>query len=127
MLIVVIIGAILILLNVCFLVAIMYQKRRVRQREDNLRRRIKRFSDAGMIHTDSGPTSNEMASASAASKYCVSNDQPVCNHDDSEASDEDAASEAAMNEDNKVYVISTHHRLPYSQPLHPIGQISYYR
>ena len=48
-LIVVSIGIVLLLLNVCACGAVIYQKHRVRQREDNLRRRIKRLSDAGMI------------------------------------------------------------------------------
>ena len=48
-LIVVSIGIVLLLLNVCACGAVIYQKHRVREREDNLRRRIKRLSDAGMI------------------------------------------------------------------------------
>ena len=42
-LIVVIIGIVLLMLNMCACGAVIYQKRRVRQREDNLRRQIKRL------------------------------------------------------------------------------------
>ena len=144
-LIVVIIGIVLLMLNVCWCGSVIYQKNRVREREDNLRRRIKRLSDAGMIHGNGGgasgqgsqlqPSSNE-ANNGGASKYCVSNDQPVCNHDDSEASEDDEAGNggsetSGVNEDNKVYVISTHHHLPYAQPVksalrhHPLMNVSY--
>ena len=135
---VVIIGIVLLMLNVCWCGSVIYQKNRVREREDNLRRRIKRLSDAGMIHGNGGgqaPGSNE-ANNAGASKYCVSNDQPVCNHDDSEASEDDEAGNggsetSGVNEDNKVYVISTHHHLPYAQPVksalrhHPLMNVSY--
>lgn len=118
------------MLNVCACGAVIYQKHRVRQREDNLRRRIKRFSDAGMIHTEATTASASNPESAVASKYCVSNDQPVCNHDDSEASEASEACSEAINEDNKVYVISTHHHLPYAQPLQrlprlPMMNVSY--
>ena len=134
---VVIIGIVLLMLNVCWCGSVIYQKNRVREREDNLRRRIKRLSDAGMIHGNGGggqaPGSNE-ANNAGASKYCVSNDQPVCNHDDSEASEDDSKADGSetsgVNEDNKVYVISTHHHLPYAAPVksalrHPLMNVSY--
>ena len=47
--IVVIVGLVLLLLNLCFCIGVVYQKHRVRQREHNLRMRIKRLSDVGMI------------------------------------------------------------------------------
>lgn len=46
---VVIVGLVLLLLNLCFCIGVVYQKHRVRQREHNLRMRIKRLSDVGMI------------------------------------------------------------------------------
>ena len=61
-LIVVIIGIVLLLLNVCACGAVVYQKHRVREREDNLRRRIKRLSDAGMIRSADGSTENQALS-----------------------------------------------------------------
>ena len=47
--IVIIVGLVLLLLNLCFCIGVVYQKHRVRQREHNLRMRIKRLSDVGMI------------------------------------------------------------------------------
>ena len=134
---VVIIGIVLLMVNLCLGWSVIYRRNRVREREENLRQRIKRLSDAGMIH--SGPPQNSTneagnVEASSASKYCVSNDQPVCNHDDSEASEDDEEAResetSAVNEDNKVYVISTHHHLPYAAPVksalrHPLMNVSY--
>ena len=67
MLIVVIIGIVLLMLNVCACGAVIYQKHRVRQREDNLQRRIKRLSDAGMIRNDQ--SNNEASGASGVNIF----------------------------------------------------------
>ena len=105
MLIVVIIGIVLLMLNVCACGAVIYQKHRVRQREDNLRRRIKRLSDAGMIRNDQ--SNNEAGAASTASgmpRYCVGasgndndNGGRICNNDsvDESCDEDEAGSEAA--------------------------------
>ena len=62
-LIVVIIGVVLLLLNVCACAAVIYQKHRVRQREDNLQRRIKRLSDAGLVMR---PSNNDQTASTVS-------------------------------------------------------------
>ena len=97
MLIVVIIGIVLLMLNVCACGAVIYQKHRVRQREDNLQRRIKRLSDAGMIRAGNGSGQDQAANSNEPSQprgYCVGagNDNGngvVCNNDSGEESGED--------------------------------------
>ena len=79
--IVVIIGIVLLMLNVCACGAVIYQKHRVREREDNLRRRIKRLSDAGMISQQPVTSAASNEPPTASSRYCVSNDNGnVCNN-----------------------------------------------
>ena len=76
-LIVVIIGIVLLMLNMCACGAVIYQKRRVRQREDNLRRQIKRNQNSGII-----PSSN--TDEDQPGGFCVArneNSNGVCNND----------------------------------------------
>lgn len=111
MLIVVIIGIVLLMLNVCACAAVVYQKNRVRQREDNLRRRIKRLSDAGMIRPPGPSECNDLEQQPRT--YCVSSShENGCNHDqdstDADNSDADSAdhdTHVAL-QDNNVYVIT---------------------
>jgi hypothetical protein len=106
--IVVIIGIVLLMFNVCACGAVIYQKHKVREREDNLRRRIKRLSDAGMIRPG-GPDTSDLET----SRYCVSsgNDQ-ACHHDlneDCEDDDEDEDSSSLHREQDSVDMYVIHH------------------
>ena len=72
---VIIIGIILLSLNLCACVGVIYQKSRVRQREDTLRRHIHRLSDAGVIHSASvlGEEDGlENVPGSGGGPYCIS-------------------------------------------------------
>ena len=72
---VIVIGIILLSLNVCACVGVVYQKTRVRQREDNLRRHIHRLSDAGVIHSAQILAENEDTDGipgSSGGPYCIS-------------------------------------------------------
>ena len=71
---VIIIGIILLSLNVCACVGVIYQKSRVRQREDNLRRHIHRLSDAGVIHSASVLADDDAIenTATGGGPYCIS-------------------------------------------------------
>ena len=70
---VIVIGIILLSLNVCACVGVIYQKTRVRQREDNLRRHIHRLSDAGVIHSAQVLAEDEEgAPGSGGGPYCIS-------------------------------------------------------
>ena len=120
------IGIVLLLLNVCACGAVIYQKHRVRQREDNLRRRIKRLSDAGMISRSGGQDSSNDYEPP---RYCgiSSNDNGsgtvvgACNDrdaaaEDTEDEDEDHNNtveveriEADSSGQGRVYVIADHH------------------
>ena len=120
------IGIVLLLLNVCACGAVIYQKHRVRQREDNLRRRIKRLSDAGMISRSGGQDSSNDYEPP---RYCgiSSNDNGsgtvvgACNDrdaaaEDTEDEDEDHNNtveveriEADNSGQGRVYVIADHH------------------
>lgn len=109
------------MLNVCACGAVVYQKHRVRQREDNLRRRIKRLSDAGMIRP--GSDANE-----SGPRYCVSNDGGhVCNNDDEddeEDCDNEQDSDACSHDGHhfhhpsqNMYVIANHSGLNGGYPV----------
>ena len=72
---VIVIGIILLSLNVCACVGVVYQKTRVRQREDNLRRHIHRLSDAGVIHSAQILAEDEGTDGipgSSGGPYCIS-------------------------------------------------------
>ncbi len=115
-LIVVIIGIVLLMLNVCGFGSVMYQKYRVRQREDNLRRRIKRLSDAGMI---SNGNANDLE---PAPRYCgVSNDNGhVCNNNDAE----DSEDEASADDDEDACSHHDHHPRLLSAAAHEAASAS---
>ena len=123
------IGIVLLLLNVCACGAVIYQKHRVRQREDNLRRRIKRLSDAGMISRSGGQDSSNDYEPP---RYCgVSNDNggtvSACNDreavEDTEDEDEDTVEVERIDADtsaqSRVYVIADHHH--HHVPAPPQG------
>ena len=72
---VIVIGIILLSLNVCACVGVIYQKTRVRQREDNLRRHIHRLSDAGVIHSAQVLAEDEAIDGgpgNGGGPYCIS-------------------------------------------------------
>ena len=72
---VIIVGMILLMLNVCACVGVIYQKSRVRQREDTLRRHIHRLSDAGVIHSASvlgEEDGTENIAGNGIGPYCIS-------------------------------------------------------
>ena len=68
---VIIVGMILLMLNLCACAGVIYQKKRVRQRENSLQQRIRGMSDAGLMSAPSSSNGDEHG------PYCISNPESM--------------------------------------------------